>query len=407
MKPARTALIILSLSLSACDGLGAPVVGPLPAPEPGIGPGFCSVDSCESYRPLELEIWTPPRDVTAEAACPEFTRHTLQGEAALNANTLIESLLVAPQSGEGPLELRCANITIEVPLRAPSFELDLRAITLVGVRILIMSEVQGRVLLGTSGNVAASELSILGPIDIVANRALILGAQLSFERGLQQAPAGSFFALESQLRHLAIVGQGTISLRRSSLRESQVRATRLTNELSPWANVFVRADTVEVFDADIFQAHIEAGHFIAAAGRIAYSEFVDCIEVILASVTLANARLGRTEVPVRLSDGYIQNSYIEADLIGATTIAQSAILSRRVDLLSGAVYVSALCGVDFLGIERGIVSCIRCEAGPPQDICVSAHLEAACPGFETAMCSRGERYSTLPEDLTGEDLTGI
>lgn len=402
MKP-MLAMLMLALSLSACDGLGAAVVGPLPEPDPVTGPRSCEVGSCAAYLPDAPQLWTPPSDATAEAACASFTHHMLQGEDALNARTLIESLLVPPQIGEGPLELRCADITIEVPNTSSSFELDLRAITLLGVRILITSELQGRVLLGATGSITATEFAMRGPIDIVANRALIWGAAFSFEHSLHQAPAGSLLAQESEFVRLAITGQGTISLRRSTLSESQIRATRLTTELSSWANTFVRADTVEVFDASIFESHIEAGHFIAAAGRISFSEFVDCIEVILASVRLADSRMGRTEMPVRMSDGFIMNSYIEADLIGSVTITQSALLSQRIDLQTGAVYVSALCGVEFLGIARGVVSCIRCEAGPPEDICVSAHLEPACPGFETAMCSRGERFSTLPEDLMASE----
>ena len=395
------ATLILALCLGACDRLGAAVVGPLPEPEPVTGPRFCEVDSCIAYLPDSPQLWNPPSDATADAACAATTHHTLQGQDALHARTLIESLLVPPEIGEGPLELRCADITIDVPNTSSSFELDLRAITLLGVRILTTSEFQGRVLLGAGGAITATDFTMLGPVEIVADRALIWGAEFSFERSLQQAPAGSFFALESQLVRLAIVGQGTISLRRSSVSESQIRAARFTTELSPWANTFVRADTVEVFDASIFESHIEAGHFIAAAGRISFSEFVDCIEVTLASVRLADSRMGRTEMPVRLSDGAIQNSYIEADLIGSTTITQSALLSQRVDLQTGGVYGSALCGVVFLSIARGVVSCVRCEAGPPQDICVSAHIEPACPGFETAMCSRGARFLTIPEDLMG------
>lgn len=404
MKPWAMLLCALGLSalgLSACDGLGAAVVGPLPTPEVMGGRSACDVDPCAESLPEELDLWAPPSDVTAEAACPALAQHMLQGEAALHAGAFIESLLLPPEVGEGPLELRCVSLTIEVPDGPIPFELDLRGITLHGTRILIASETYGRVLLGTSGSIAASALTMLGPIEIVANRALFWGAALSFERGLQQAPAGSFFALETQLTQVAITGQGTLALRRSSLNESNVRAAHLTTELTPWASTFVRADTVEIFEANLFQCRIEAGRFIAAAGTIAYSEFADCIEVTLASVRLSRTRVGRTALPVRLSGGSIVNSYIEADLIGNTDIVQSAILSERVDLRSGAVYNSALCGVAFFGVEYGIVACIRCDEGPPEDICTSAHDEPACPGFETAMCSRGERASTIPEDLMG------
>ena len=240
------AMLMLALSLSACDGIGAAVVGPLPEPEPVTGPRVCEVDSCIAYLPDAPELWTPPSDATADAACPAVTHHTLQGEDALHARTLIESLLAPPEIGEGPLELRCADITIEVPNTSLSFVLDLRAITLLGVRILITSELQARVLLGVGGSITATEFTMRGPIEIVANRALIWGAELSFERSLQQAPAGSFFAIESQLTRLAIVGQGTISLRRSSVSESQIRAARLTSELSPWANTFVQIGRAHV-----------------------------------------------------------------------------------------------------------------------------------------------------------------
>ena len=394
--------LLCAVALGACDGFGVAVVGPLPEPDAGLGPNVCEApEPCEAYRPEEPELWTPPVDVTAGSTCTEFTRYALSGDAAMRPNDLIRSLLVAPQGGEGPDELRCVEIDIEVPSTAPSFELDLRSMSLHGVRLQITSDIPGRLLLGTVGAISDSEFTMRGPIDIIANRVLMWSAQISLQRSPEQAQAGALFALESQFTQLSIVGEGTVSLRRSSLREAQVRASRLTSELSPWSTLFVRADTVEVFEANLFEAHIEAGHFIAAAGTIGYSEFVDCVEIILASVTLSNAWIGPTEGPVRMSGAIALNSYIEADLVGSCRVRQSALLGHSIDLEQGSILTSALCGVDFLGIEVGDVACIRCDGGAPPDTCVSVHPEPACPGFDTAPCSRGERHGSIPEDVMG------
>jgi hypothetical protein len=386
--------ITAALLLGGCEGftLGNAVVGPLP--EPFLGPGemVCGeIDACAAYLPEEPELWAPPVDPTVGAGCGELVQYALTGDAALHPMAMIEGLLTEPQTGEGPRELRCLEIAIEVPETASSFELDLRESTLDGVRISIHSEVPGRVLLGTVGTVSASEWVMHGPIDIVADRAVVWGARMEMlpSRGL--APAGSLMAIETQFNQLEVVSTGSVAMRRSSLREAKIRANVLRSELCPWSNTLVIASSVEVFEANLWQVQVEAEHFIAAAGTIAFSELVDCGEIILASVTINQTRFGITEVPVLLSAAMILNSYVEADLSGSARVVQSALLSHSIDLEGGAIANSSLCGVDILAITVGDATCLRCDAGAPADVCVSEHEEPLCPGFETATCSRGPR----------------
>ena len=390
--PLRVATALAAVALlAACEGLGLPVVGPLPEPIGNPGEMTCSeISACDRYLPEEPELWSPPSDPLAAAGCPELVRYALRGDAALDPNAILEALLVPPRSGEGPLELRCVELSIEVPDTARSFEFDLRSVTLEGVHVEIVSEARGRVLLGTEGTISQADFSIHGPIEMIAERAVLWGARVSLEPG-RHTPAGSLLANETQFVRLNMGGEGTFAMRRSALRGAQVRASVFRSELSSWANVFVSAATVEVFEADVFQAHVESGHFIAAAGAIRYSEFFECGEIILAAVNVSQTRIADTEVPVLLSASMILNSYVQADLRGSARIVQCALLSDSIDLEGGTVANSALCGVDELAIAAGDAVCVRCDAGAPADLCVSVHREALCPGFESATCSRGPR----------------
>jgi hypothetical protein len=386
--------ITAALLLGGCDGFtfGNAVVGPLPEPYQGPGDMLCGdIDACAAYLPEEPERWTPPVDPLVGAGCGELVQYALTGDAALHPMAMIEGLLTEPQTGEGPLELRCIEIAIEVPETSSSFELDLRAATLEGVRISIHSEVPGRVLLGTVGAVSASEFVLRGPLDIVADRAVVWGARIEMLPSRSLAPAGSLMALETQFRQLEVAGSGSVAMRRSSLNEALVHANVLRSELCPWATTTVVASSVEVFEANLWQVHVETEHFIAAAGAIRFSEFVECNEIILAAVTVNQTRFGLTDVPILLSSAMILNSYVEADLTGSARVVQSALLSHSIDFEGGAIANSSLCGVDILAIAVGDATCLRCDAGAPADVCVSEHEEPLCPGFETASCSRGPR----------------
>lgn len=387
--------LAIALFLGGCEGFtfGNAVVGPVPETEGGGGGDrVCGeVRTCAAYRPAPPAVWTPQSDPTVGAECGTRTTYTLRGDEALHPMAELSQRLTAPQVGEGPPELRCLDIEIEVPGATSSFELDLRNITLMGTRIRIASESRGRVLVGTTGTFSASEFEIHGPVDIIAERAVVWAARVSLLPSEGHAPAGLLFGLLSQFNQLEVLGEGTVALRRSLLEAAHIEAEVLRTELSPWRVAFVRADSVEIFDADLWQAHVESGHFIAAAGVISFSEFAACDEIILAAVTVNRTRLGPTSVPILLSAAMLMNSYVEADLSGDGRIVQSGLLGQRIDLDGGAIANSALCGVDFLGLTTGDVACIRCDEGAPADICAFAHREPLCPGYETAACSTGPR----------------
>lgn len=401
------------LLLVACDGVGAPIVGPLPVPE-----GSCEVGPrCRPIRAVDPERFEV--HVDAPRACdpgeiPDEPDRCVADDVAPDGcrDRPACELLIA-----GQRDLRGADLRGCVASIADAGDLDLSGADLSCASIAItFGELPRTIELGGALLRGASlELGSAGPLEVRADRAVLDGASLRMHGGARfsargaalegsvvaVAPGGGELApsIEIVASHVvasAIVEErtgwpGRVRIERSTIFGATVRAQILELAGGAHEEVFIDAAEAHVLDVSLRASAVRADYAIFAAALLEDVIFDRCVELSFAACELVSVDVPSCE-PDRLR---VTGSMIAGSAIGGgaalidTSIEASTIgwgaggtLHTEGALLDGV----GICDLAAAAFVESDLRCVRCDAGDFESgVCADGPItERGCAAIELA-----------------------
>jgi hypothetical protein len=377
----RTAFLAAALAVAGCDFL-APVVTTFPEPAP---------------PPEEVCEPPPACDALAQTPLPPVTASSLDGPDdscgthgwTLDARTIDASTEIDAAS------LDCLELAIDVAPGAGAIEIAITGDVLARARIGIRSARAVALRLETSA-IDASEIAVDGPIDATFVRSAVRASRV---RARSDAPLAdpSILVDGGSIDGVAIdAPRAEVRLRETESSEVVAVARAIALERGRLHTADLRADLLELVDADLENVYVEVDRFVAAAGRLAATSIAACRSIAISQLSLVQSYVARCDEPLDVRRVTIAGSAILADIAGDASIRGSVLGGEVVDLESGSVRDSALCALSHIAADT--IDCIRCEPDAPPDVCGEIpDQELFCPGLCRSVCGETDLPAQTPD----------
>jgi hypothetical protein len=412
------------LVCSACDGVGAPIVGEIPIPE-----GTCGVTPlCHPIRTVEAERFEVPAERRQTRAdcdgddvpdildlCPAHPDDlTAGGEQCVSQRAACDRFNGGVTSLAGA-DLRGCFATLVDPN-----DLDLRRADLSCAVITIhYTELRPRAIDLSHAMLAGASLEIVsqGPLAIVADQTTFDGAIVAMRGGarisahgaivrdsvLITAPGGSPDAVApsielvlADLRASAIVEEpggwpGRVRIELGTFASGTIHAQVLEIADATFTDTFVGARELHVLHASLEGGAVRADFGLFAAARLTDVIFDRCVDLAFSACELSHV-----DIPACEPEGLrIVESDVDSSTIGGgAAIIESTIESSVIGGGPGSVVRTERAILDGVGVcdlaagafVESELRCMQCGAGAfPDGVCVDAEItERGCPAIELA-----------------------
>jgi hypothetical protein len=287
--------------------------------------------------------------------------------------------------------LRCTDLSVDVAsttTEARSVGLTLTGLALDDASISIRSLGAPITLRIDTPQIDSVDLTIDGAVHATLARTDITSTRVHL-RGAAPLEAPSLWVDHARVHDVAIDGpRSDVRAVDSGLDRVVVVARSVALEAGTLQRGHVIAELFESLDADVGATTIEAGHLAATGQNYQAVQLVRCGSAAFFGVHVRRSRIARCDDVVEIDRTWIDDTIVEADVMGQLPTFQQAVLSgRSIVADDGIVGASALCGVSHLDVAR--LHCVRCEAAAPPDSCiVDAARTELCPGLCAATCER-------------------
>ena len=428
--------LCLLLALSACEGLGRPIVGtrPLPVPEDtrrcevtpecvpvrtvdpalfAIPPerllppsdGDCDGDSIPDAMDGCLGVPNEPGDVQecdeAQASCERLRDGAIDFEGADLRGCRIEApIQLAPGFSLRGADLTCASLTFVEPSAQERYTIDVSAAALSGASLAFEAPLTALIVDLERSELSGTLVRTAGGVRLRAREATLASTTLALapsEGAPDPSPALAIIA--SDLEDCAIYEAPSAWPARVRIERSTVRST--TFDVAALELVGGRMSASHVSASELLALNLD---LVTSAVNTPYGAFAMCDlhDVIFArcdDLFLAGGALRSIDIPECQPDRLhvVEAVLTDAHLAGGLRLEASRLLSSTlgggptstVTTAHSELDAVTICDLGAAAFEGGELTCVKCEEDAFMDgtsVCVSgAHLvERGCPPIELA-----------------------
>ena len=426
----------LVLALTACDGLGRPIVGTQPIPDGGSDEACEVTPACVPVRTVDpglfmipAERLVPPvredcdadgvtdamdtcvgvpneRQGTQECAAARASCDALRSGspdlagADLRGCRIDEPLEVRPGLSLRGADLSCASLTIVEPAGAAPHVLDLTQANLTGASLAIESEVAPVIVDVGRSQLRDTFLRATGGVRLQARESVLANATLALEPGgsaFSSAPLLEITASDLDncaLHEAPSAWPGRVRIERSSMRATTIDVAVLELVGASVISSNLGASELFALDAELTSSAVSVGY-----GAMSMCELRDVIFARCEDLLLTGGMLQNIDVPLCEPDHLriVEADVVDAHLAGGVWLIDS---SLSASILGGGPTSTAhttesdldavtICDLGAAAFEGGELRCVKCEADAFMNgtsVCLAgAHvIERGCPAIELA-----------------------